>query len=287
MAIWSAQLIFVPIWRRATAFALAFVSIWLGAHVTAVAQDRLEPVDLELLLLADASASIDDGEILFQRGGHAAALKDPKLLKVLTGGPTGKTAVAYVEWGGVNSQDVVVDWMIIDSPEAAEAFGEALMAAPRRAHGRNSIGAALVKGAQMLEENGYDGERRVIDFAGDSANSWGGPTIAEGRAYVLSLGVTINGLAILCRQCGGRPVTYDLEAAFERDIVGGPGAFVITADSRETFADAVLRKLLREATAEALPHAPSQLDPAAPQFSASSSATCVEGESAPAFSRIC
>ena len=36
-----------------------------------------EKVDLELVLLADASGSIDDAEILFQRQGYAAAITDP------------------------------------------------------------------------------------------------------------------------------------------------------------------------------------------------------------------
>ncbi|MEM8742751.1 MAG: DUF1194 domain-containing protein, partial [Pseudomonadota bacterium] len=66
------------------------------------------------------------------------------------------------------------------------------------------------------------------------------------RAEVLAAGITINGLAVLCRSCSGRPVSYDLEAAFAERIVGGPGAFVITADSAETFADAVRRKLILE-----------------------------------------
>jgi len=46
------------------------------------------------------------------------------------------------------------------------------------------------------------------------------------------MGVTINGLAILCRDpaCSGRPVGYDLEAAFAEWTLGGPGSFVVTRD---------------------------------------------------------
>jgi hypothetical protein len=58
----------------------------------------------------------------------------------------------------------------------------------------------------------------------------------------------INGLAILCRaeECSGRPVGYDLEAAFADLIIGGPASFVVTADRDERFAEAVRRKLLLE-----------------------------------------
>ena len=57
----------------------------------------------------------------------------------------------------------------------------------------------------------------------------------------------INGLAILCRDCEtGRPADYDLEDAFAATIIGGPGSFVITADSGASFAKAVRRKLILE-----------------------------------------
>jgi len=39
-------------------------------------------------------------------------------------------------------------------------------------------------------------------------------------------------------------------------VIGGPGAFVIAAESYETFADAILKKLIREMAAnEPRPHA--------------------------------
>ena len=101
-------------------------------------------------------------------------------------------------------------------------------------------------GKRMIEENDLAGTRRVIDFSADSANNWNGPLISTARAEVLNAGITINGLAVLCRSCSGRPISYDLEAAFAESIVGGPGAFVITADSAETFEDAVRRKLVLE-----------------------------------------
>jgi hypothetical protein len=43
-------------------------------------------------------------------------------------------------------------------------------------------------------------------------------------------------------------VTYDLEQAFKDTIIGGPGAFVVTAENAEQFANAVRRKLVLEIT---------------------------------------
>lgn len=205
-----------------------------------------ERVDLELVLLADASGSIDDAEILFQRQGYAAAITDPQILAAIAMGQDRKIAVTYVEWGGVGSQEVVVPWSIIDGPESAAAFARALLEPPRLAFGRNAIGNAIAAAQALIEGNQIDGYRRVIDFSGDSANSWGGLAIEDARAAALAADMVINGLAILCRHCSGRPVSYDLETAFFERIIGGPGSFVITADGKESFADAVRKKLLLE-----------------------------------------
>ena len=209
-------------------------------------------VDLELVLLADASGSIDNAEIQFQRQGYADALRDEDLVFAMTRGYWGRVALTYVEWASYESQDVVVEWSVIDGRKRRRVWGS-VMAAPREAYGRNAIGAALITAVELIETNNIGRERRVIDFSGDSANNWNGPSIAEGRAAALDKGMTINGLAILCRFCSGRPVAYDLEAAFQNEIVGGPGAFVITADSNETFAAAVRRKLFLEVSQATAP----------------------------------
>ncbi len=205
-------------------------------------------VDLELVLLADASGSIDEAEIRFQREGYALAITAPEVLKAITGGWNQKIALTYVEWGDQSHQDVVVPWMVIGSEEEAAAFAGALRQAPRRAFGYNAIGSAIAFAHDLLDGNAINGLRRVIDFSADSAASWGGVPVDLARASAISAGITINGLAVLCREadCNGRPVGYDLEAAFEQMIIGGPGAFVITADSPQTFAAAVKRKLILE-----------------------------------------
>ena len=205
-----------------------------------------EQVDLEIVLLADASTSIDDKEILFQRKGYADALVDKQVLAAITGGWLGKIAATYIEWGDASSQEVVVPWTVIKDFNSAEAFGEKLMNAPRLAFGRNSIGNAITKAHIEIESNEIDGIRKVIDFSGDSAYSEGGIPVQTARQIALNQGVVINALAILCRECSGRPVGYNLEEAYANQIIGGPGSFVITADGRDRFAHAVRRKLILE-----------------------------------------
>lgn len=205
-----------------------------------------QDVELELVLLADASGSIDADEIRFQRQGYASAITDPRVLATISQTAYGRIAVTYVEWAAAGNEDVVVPWTIIDGPESAAAFAGALLPPPRRAFGRNSIGSALLTGVQLIENNDLEGWRKVIDFSGDSANNWNGPTIAQGRAAALDAGIVINGLAILCRFCNGRPSGADLERLYEERIIGGPGAFVVTAEGPDDFEDAVRRKLILE-----------------------------------------
>lgn len=202
-----------------------------------------QEVDLELVLLADASGSITESEIAFQRQGYAAALTDPAVLDVIANTLTGSIAVTYVEWAA--NQVVVVDWTVIDGPEAATGFAEALLDPPRLAYGRNAIGAALLEGRRLIEGNSITGLRRVIDFSGDSVNNYSGPPIATARQQVLAAGITINGLPILCPDCASNSRT-NLTQAYADQIIGGPGAFVVPAEGRDSFAQAVRRKLILE-----------------------------------------
>jgi hypothetical protein len=202
-----------------------------------------QEVDLELVLLADASGSIDQAEIDFQRQGYAEAITHPDVLHAIASTLTGTIAVTYVEWAA--NQAVVADWTIIATPEDAQAFADTLLAPPRLASGRNAIGAALLEGKRLIEENEITGLRRVIDFSGDSANNWSGPSIEEARAEVLAANITINGLPIL-RPGSTTGGSGDIVQLYADRIIGGPGAFLVPADTGAKFTEAVRRKLILE-----------------------------------------
>jgi len=224
------------------------VSLW-SLTSAALARD----VDLELVLLADASGSIDEAELRFQREGYAAALTHPSVVAAITSGARQRIALTYVEWATAGSQAIIVPWMVVDGAATARAFAAALTdpAKPRLTFGGNAIGSAIAFGQRLIETNDERGERLVIDLSADSANSWSGVPLEAARQNAIGVGITINGLAILCRdeRCGGRPVGYDLEEAFERTIIGGHGAFVVTAEDRTSFELAVRRKLILEIAA--------------------------------------
>lgn len=205
----------------------------------ALAQDT----DLELVLLADSSGSISPDELMFQREGYAQAMTDPAVLAAIANTAYGEIAVTYMEWAAHQGQ--VVKWMRIRDAEDAQEFADQLLTTPRMAFGRNAIGSALLEAARQIEANDIDGWRKVIDFSGDSAGNWSGPPIEESRDAVLAKGITINALPILRPDDPGR-AQGGLEAIYEQRIIGGLGAFVVTAEDRASFAEAVKRKLILE-----------------------------------------
>lgn len=198
---------------------------------------------LELVLLADASGSIDAEELAFQRQGYALAITDAAVVDAITSSIYGSVAVTYVEWA--SNTAVVVPWTIINSAETARAFADALSGPPRQAYGSNAIGGALLDAKRLIEGNDIFAPRAVIDFSGDSIRNSSGPTIESARAEVLGAGITINALPIL-RPEDGRRAGANLEEEYANRIIGGPGAFMVTAEGRDSFAATVRRKLVLE-----------------------------------------
>lgn len=232
--------------RTAIPCALALVcAVLLPAPGPAAAQEPM-PVDLELALTADGSGSIDDGELALQRDGYARALADPEILRLITGGLHGRIAVSYIEWGGPASQHTIVDWTVIDGAASAEAFGEALRAAPRAATGYNSIGEAIAYAVQEMETNAYRGRRRVVDVSADGPNI-GGRRAAAARDDAVARGMTVNALLVLSRT-GGLPgwTPEQLMSHYKADVIGGTGAFAMAVEADESFAKAVRDKLILE-----------------------------------------
>lgn len=233
------------------ASALLALACLLVASVAA-AQPKT-PVDLELVLAADGSGSIDEDELRLQRDGYARAITDPRVIDSIQFGHRQRIAIAYVEWGGPSSQHTIVDWMVISDKASAEKFASDLRSRPRAAYGYNSISNALVYSADLIATNAYEGPRKIIDVSGDGPQM-GGLPLPTVRAATVAQGITINGLAI-DREGSGRPggarFGISLEEHFSRDVIGGVGAFVIVANRELSFADAVLRKLILEIASNA------------------------------------
>lgn len=225
--------------------ALAMTAALLGG---APAQAQVE-VDLALVLAVDISRSVDDEEARLQREGYMAALTDPRVINAIQSGATGQIALAYVEWAGAEFQRTVVDWRIVRDGEDAAEFAALIDAAPRLSAGWTSVSGAIDYSVQVLARCPCTPLRRVIDVSGDGSNNSGRPA-RMARDDAVDAGIVINGLPILNdRPNFSRPAEANLDAFYEREVIGGPGGFMIPAEDFHAFASAILTKLIREISA--------------------------------------
>lgn len=223
-------------WRTATILLLA---VWTYASAQIA-------VDLQLVLAVDASGSVDQRRFELQRQGYVAAFRDPRVLSAIQAGSTQAIAVTMVQWTGPELQIQVLPWTVLRDATTAQTFAAAIAATPRRLFsGGTSISGVIDYAVPLFLESPFKGARRVLDISGDGSNNRGRPA-ASARDQAVRAGIVINGLPILA-----------LEPALDRHytdhVIGGPGAFAIAAESYETFADAILKKLIREMAAHEPP----------------------------------
>src|SRR3954447_1713119 len=209
-----------------------------------------EQVDLLLVFASDVSRSIDQPKFQLQREGYAAAIADKRVLEAITAGRNKRIAIAFVEWSGVSSQKVLIDWTVIDGPDAAKKFGDQLVELPRSFAERTSIAGGIDFAMGLLRNAPYEAPRRTIDVSGDGTNN-SGRDVTLARDEAVAQGVTINGLVIL----SDRPMAWNpehtnppggLASYYKNNVVGGSGAFVIVAEDFNSFGQAIVKKLIAE-----------------------------------------
>ena len=216
-----------------------------------------EEVDLLLVLSSDVSRSIDAPKFKLQRDGYAAAIVNPRVLAAIRSGSLGKIAVTLVEWSGIGAQKIVIDWSIIRDEATAKDFSAQIVEAPRAFADRTSISGGIDFAMAQLARAPFQSNRRTIDVSGDGTNN-SGRDVTFARDEAVAKGVTINGLVILSE----RPLAWNadhtnppggLEKYYRDNVVGGPGAFVLVAESFESFGQAIINKLIAEIAARTYP----------------------------------
>ena len=195
-------------------------------------------VELELVLAVDASGSVDNDEFALQVRGLAAAFRDPRVVAAIESQGAGGIAVAVMQWSSPGNQIVAVDWTPIADAASAAAFAERIEGAGRLLYGETAIAHALRFATGLFASGAFEGRRKVIDLSGDGPNNYGGMTTRI-RDLAVAAGMTINGLAILNEYA-------ELDRYYEAEVIGGRGAFVMTAADYADFATAIRNKLVRE-----------------------------------------
>ncbi|HVV62320.1 MAG TPA: DUF1194 domain-containing protein [Pseudolabrys sp.] len=225
-------------------------ALLLLAIIAAMPARAAEPVDLLLVLAADVSRSVDTEKFQLQRTGYASAIANPRVLEAIRSGINGRIAICFVEWSGFASQKLVIDWMMIDGPKAAQKFGDMLLETPRSFADRTSISGGIDFAVTQFGSAPFSAPRRTIDVSGDGTNNAGRDVMAA-RDEAVSLGITINGLVILSEN----PLPWNpahtnppggLDKYYRDNVVGGPGAFVMVAKDFNSFGQALINKLVAE-----------------------------------------
>jgi hypothetical protein len=223
--------------------AILVLATLIGGGKPAHAQ---ETVDLQLVLAVDASGSMSEERFELQRHGYVAAFRNPRLLAAIRSGTTRSIAVTMVQWTGPALQVQVVPWTRIGDEASMHAVADAISRVPRQLFGGGtSISGAIDFAMTLFPNTPLQAKRRVIDISGDGANNRG-RDVANARNEAVRAGVGINGLPILA-------VEPDLERHYLDEVIGGPGAFVVAAQSYETFAEAILKKLVIEISGTGAP----------------------------------
>ena len=219
--------------------------VMLAAAGTAVrAQTPAPPqtqndVAIALVLAVDASGSVDNRRFELQKRGYAAAFRNPQVMNAIRSLMTQSIAVTMVQWTGPRLHVQVVGWMLIKDEDSADAVAAAIEAAPRQLFGGGtSISGAIDYSRILLAQIPFNPARRVIDISGDGSNN-SGRSVQQARDEAVHDGVGINGLPIVA-------IEPNLDRYYFDNVIGGPGAFMIPADSYDTFADAILKKLINE-----------------------------------------
>lgn len=225
--------------------AIAACGVTVGAQRPASAA-TLVPVNVELSLLVDVSPSINGEDYRLQMTGYQDAFR--RLAAEFGAGTFGTVAVNLIQWAGPTNQQQSIPWTLLNSPESALQFADAILAL-RRPTGffGTEPGAAIEFATPLFSSNSYDGQRWVIDVSGDGVGNTAHTRLARDNA--LAAGVSaINGLPIVPLPTRPNQPPSGLERWYQDNLQGGEGSFILAARGFEDVGVAMEQKLRRELT---------------------------------------
>lgn len=202
-------------------------------------------LDLQLILAVDVSGSVDRERFNLQKQGYIDAFRHQNVIHAIKSGPRQAIAVTMFQWTGSDAQADVCPWMMVRDAASAHEVAAAIEEVPRRIHGGGtSISGAIDYGARRFALCPQKAERMVIDVSGDGSNN-AGRKMTIVRDEAIARGITINGLPILA-------IEPNLDEHYRDEVIGGPGAFLISAKDFTQFAEAIVKKLVTEISAKAI-----------------------------------
>lgn len=190
-----------------------------------------------LVLAIDVSESVSAERYTLQHEGIARAFETPQLIEAILAQPGGIEALV-LEWSDPEKIAITVGWTQIANANGAAAFAQAVRGTGRTSHGLTAIGSAMLAAAAAFDHLPEAANHRVIDVSGDGIANFGVAPVTA-RDQLVKAGITINGLAILSEEPW-------LDDYYRQNVIGGPSSFCLVAKDYDSFAEAILRKMVQE-----------------------------------------
>jgi hypothetical protein len=223
--------------RRGVTRRRVLSAIAIGSVLLCAATVPARAAAVALVLAIDVSESVSSERYLLQHEGIARAFETPQLVDAIAAVPGGIEALV-LEWSDPDKIAITVGWSRIANRTGAAAFAASVRATQRSSNGLTAIGSALLAAAAAFDHMPEPAGHKIIDISGDGMANFGVAPVTA-RDALVNQGITINGLAILSEEPW-------LDDYYRTNVVGGPAAFVLVARNFDSFADAILRKLVQE-----------------------------------------
>jgi hypothetical protein len=235
----------------------------------ALADEALE-VDTALILAVDVSNSVDEGRYRLQMEGIALAIEDEAVVTAITAGTKGAILLSLIEWA--DKAEMTIDWHLIRNVEDARAFAGKVRSLPHRMGEYTCLSRMMdIVKETIIDRIPAAAARVVLDVSGDGIDNCAVPSASDAmRDELIANDITINGLPIIVKgendlvgagayRAPGfgfhellgndnEPATT-LDKWFREHVIGGPAAFLHTAQGYEDFGRAFRQKFVTEISA--------------------------------------
>jgi hypothetical protein len=203
--------------------------------------------DINIVTALDISDSVDSQAAAIEIDGMAEAIRSPRVMAAVQSGHHRRIGFAIFAWRD-GAYPELVSWTIIASAEDAHAVSRRLRSdfhafaaadppAPPLSPHMTDLSGAIDHAAILLLTAPFTARRSVINVIGNGWDNVGeGPLHARDR--FVATGGTINGVVL-----GFDPVLMDY---YRGNVVGGPGAFVLSVEQPSQMADVLARKFLND-----------------------------------------
>lgn len=218
----------------------------LFLSVAIISEAQSYEVDVAMVLAVDVSSSVSEEHWVLQRDGLANAIESNEFYNSVRAGFEGKVAIAVLQWS--TSSYLVINWVVVETLSDLQQLAIKIRALKRVESLGTCMSKALLKSAQLLEQ--WDGRamRRLIDISGDGANdcphysATSDPNnfLTNLRNDITSKDITINGLPII------GSMEPHVDEFYAKYVIGGPGAFMLVAETVEQFETIMKKKLVIE-----------------------------------------